>query len=657
MRYGPTQDASNGSDGASEDPQAADSAWTVGPWHIDARTGELRRGSETLRVEPKVAEVLVYLARRAGQVVSRDELLTAVWPGVVVGDDALTQAIIKLRKSLGDDARRPTYIETLAKRGYRLIVPVARVAEVRATPSATPLAAATAEAATPLPEAPAPASPTVELAPSPAAPAPAPQPPAPLEAAAPPATEPAVRAVAAAVEAATPPRGEASPPAAVAPAPRRSRAWGVLGGGLAALALAAGLAVGVHRGWPWQAGSDTTPRAADETLPVVAVLPLTNQTGDPQREFFSDGVTNDVIHALGRYSGLRVIASNSVQQFKQRNATPQIVREELGARYVVAGGVREADGKVRIAVELSDAQTARVLWSERFDREGGKVFEIQDSIVRNIVGALAIKVTKLESDRAAARPPSRREAYDLVLLARSLELKAERAANRQGRALVAQARELAPDYSMAYVVESELEVQRAAAGWMENPAQGLMLAERAARHALTIDDPGANARAHAVLGYIHTFRREYDRSLAESERAMALNPSDTSIAERRADTLLWVGRAGEAIALMERALRLDPAGRNSPVRHTIVPAYFVAERYPEALAACERALADHPDVAYLHALRAAILAQMGRLEEAGQAATEMRRLQPNFPAEELGGRFQDPAIRDRLQAALRKAGL
>ena len=319
--------------------------------------------------------------------------------------------------------------------------------------------------------------------------------------------------------------------------------------------------------------------------------------------------------------------------------------------------VREADGKVRIAVELSDAQTARVLWSERFDREGGKVFEIQDSIVRNIVGALAIKVTKLESDRAAARPPSRREAYDLVLLARSLELKAERAANRQGRALVAQARELAPDYSMAYVVESELEVQRAAAGWMENPAQGLMLAERAARHALTIDDPGANARAHAVLGYIHTFRREYDRSLAESERAMALNPSDTSIAERRADTLLWVGRAGEAIALMERALRLDPAGRNSPVRHTIVPAYFVAERYPEALAACERALADHPDVAYLHALRAAILAQMGRLEEAGQAATEMRRLQPNFPAEELGGRFQDPAIRDRLQAALRKAGL
>lgn len=409
--------------------------------------------------------------------------------------------------------------------------------------------------------------------------------------------------------------------------------------------------------WLWPLGSDAKARATADTLPVIAVLPLSNQSGDAAREFFSDGVTDDVIHALGRYSGVRVISRNSVQQFKQREATPQMVSDKLGARYVVTGSVREASGQVRVAVELSDAQTARVLWSERFDRKGGEVFQIQDSIVQNIVGALAVKVTKLESERAATRPPSQREAYDLVLLARAHLARADRAANRQGRALIAKARELAPDYAMAYVVESELEEQRANLGWMENPAQGLMLAERAARQALTFNDPGANARAHAQLARMHSLRREYERALAESERARALNPSDTFISEVHADTLLWAGRSQEAVELMESALRLDPAGRSSPIRQAIVIAYFAAARYAEGLAACERALAEHPELPMLHAMRAAILAQTDRLEDARESAAKVRQLQPNFPVAEFGNRFADAAVRDRFQAALRKAGL
>jgi adenylate cyclase len=210
---------------------------------------------------------------------------------------------------------------------------------------------------------------------------------------------------------------------------------------------------------------------------------------------------------------------------------------------------------------------------------------------------------------------------------------------------------------MVYVVESELEHQRADLGWMEDPAQGLMLAERAARQALTIDDPGANARAHAKLARVYAQRREHDRALAESERARALNPSDTFIAEVHAETLLWLGRGNEAVALLESAIRLDPAGRRSPVRHVIVAAYFVAERYAEALAACERALAENPDLPYLHTMRAAILAQMDRPDEARQSVAEVRRLQPNFPIAEFGNQFADPAITQRFQAALRKAGV
>jgi TolB-like protein/DNA-binding winged helix-turn-helix (wHTH) protein len=607
MTYALSGDGSKHADPGSGSADAVGSALTVGAWQVNAVTGELRQGSELQRVEPKVAEVLVYLAQRAGQVVSRDELLTAVWPGVVVGDDALTQAVIKLRKALGDDAKRPAYIETLAKRGYRLIAPVSAVHAPTQDPIDSPTAAAEpAQAAPPPREAPALAS--------------------------------------------------ALPPTASA-APARPRRRALIGGSLAVLALATVLAIGTLREWAWPIGAaNTPPLTTAESLPVIAVLPLVNSSGNPAREFFTDGVTDEIIHALGRYAGLRVISRNSVQQFKQREAPARVVSKELGARYVVTGSVRELDGQVRVAVELSDAQTARVLWSEHFDRQGGEVFAIQDSIVRNIAGALAVKVTKLESDRAATRPPRQREAYDLVLLARAQLAKADRAANRQGRALVAQARELAPDYAMAYVVESELEDQRANLGWVEDPAKGLQQAERAARHALSLNDPGANARAHAQLGRIHAIRGEIPLALAESERARALNPSDTFIAEVRADTLLWAGRSQEAVELMEGAIRLDPAGRRSPVRHIIVGAYFAAERYPEALAACERALAEHPELPFLHTMRAAILAHAGRLEEARQSLAEVRRLQPNFPLAEFGNRFADPAVRDRFQAALRKAG-
>lgn len=258
--------------------------------------------------------MLVFLARRAGQVVSRDELLGAVWPGVVVGDDALTQAIIKLRKALGDDARRPAYIETLAKRGYRLIAPVAvvqgpgaagvdRAAGVVGAAGA-PAAAAAATAAAP---ATAPAAGSMVVASSGAGATGAPE-----------------SSATAPVAAAAPRQAAVS---SAAPTSSRAKPLAVLGGGLAAVALtiAAGLGLGIHRHWPWPIGSTEAPHASADALPVIAVLPLVNASGNPAREFFSDGVTDEIIHALGRYAGLRVISRNSVQQFKQREASTRAV--------------------------------------------------------------------------------------------------------------------------------------------------------------------------------------------------------------------------------------------------------------------------------------------------------------------------------------------
>lgn len=552
----------------------AGAAWSVGGWQLDSAANELRRGAELHHLEPKATEVLACLARRAGEVVSREELLAAVWPGVVVGDDALTQAIIKLRKALGDDARAPAYIETIAKRGYRLIAPVA-----------VPVAAVPAEAVAPA---------GVEAAP---------------------------------------------------PAPRRRLlALALL---LAALATAIGTFLSRH------AGTDAPqPRSSP---PVVAVLPLANQSGDPQREYFSDGVTEDIIGALGRYSGLRVIARNSVDQFKHHPPDAPTLRKQLGADYVVSGGVRAAEGVLRVSVVLSDTGQGQVLWSEHY--EGPDILEIQDRIVRYVVGMLAVKVTRHEEQRARAKPVQALEAYDLVLRARALVVSSDRAANAEARRLLERARQRAPDYAGTYVVLAEAEFRRAMAGWVEDAGAGFDRAEQAARHALTLDDPGYNARAHGQLGLIYVTRRQFDQALAEADQAIALNPSDAFAIDARGDILLWLGRLDEAIATLQTALALDPAGRSSGSGFDLALAYYSLERYPEALATVDATLARYPQTAFLHALRAATLARLERMEAARQAADEVHRLAPFFLAREFGDRFVDPRHTAHLQEGLRKAGL
>ena len=175
------------------------------------------------------------------------------------------------------------------------------------------------------------------------------------------------------------------------PMPRRRVLWAAA---IAALVVAALLAFPrlVEREPPTQAAS-------------IAVLPFANHSADAKREFFSDGLTEDVINALGRFSAIRVIAHNTVQAYKYRTVAPEQISRELGVRYVVQGSVRQADGRLRVGVELSDAMKGTLLWSERYDGEGKEVFEIQDRIVRNIAGSLAVKLSALEQQRTAAKPP------------------------------------------------------------------------------------------------------------------------------------------------------------------------------------------------------------------------------------------------------------
>ncbi len=387
----------------------------------------------------------------------------------------------------------------------------------------------------------------------------------------------------------------------------------------------------------------------------IAVLPFANQSGDTKREYFSDGLTEDMINALGRFSGIRVIAYNAVRAYKGRTTTPDQINRELGVRYLVQGSVRQADGMLRIGVELSDATRGTLLWSERYDGKGMQVFEIQDRIVRDIVGALAVKVTGLEQQRTAAKPPENLEAYELVLLAREQLRAVERSANREARTLIAQAIRLSPNYAEAYAARSFAEFQRTVFGWVEDPSEGLRRAEDAARRALAIDDPGANARAHAMLGNLQTFTGNYEAALVHAGRALELNASDAIAHSLRGGILLWTGRLEESIAASEAARRFDPR-LPAEGMFNLALAYYLTGRYRDAVQTSAAVEANARTV-FLRAVHAAALAQLGDDAGARREAAEVRRLNPFFDVNSFGTRLVNPAHVEKAQEGLRKAGL
>lgn len=389
---------------------------------------------------------------------------------------------------------------------------------------------------------------------------------------------------------------------------------------------------------------------------AIAVLPLANQSGDVTRDYFSDGVTEDIIGALGRFSGLMVISHNSVQGYKARKAAPAQIGRELGVRYVVQGSVRQANGRLRIAVELSDAENGLQIWSEKYDGEGKDIFEIQDRIVKNIVGVLAVKITSLEAKRTASKPLESLEAYDMVLRARELILRNERGANREARGLGAQAIKLAPDYADGYLTLAGAEWQRAEMGWMEDAEEGVRRSEALTNRALAIGEPGTQARAHGHLGNIFSYRGQFEQALTEVDLATQANPSDADAHALQGSVLLWQGKIEESIAALETSRLFDPH-MSSATSLTMSLAYYMADRYKEALAISNTAIANYQNISFLHAIRAATLAELGNIDEASAEAVQVRKIFPFFQVERFGTRFKNPDHQAKIQAGLRKAGL
>ena len=430
-------------------------------------------------------------------------------------------------------------------------------------------------------------------------------------------------------------------------------------------AAAAIVALGVG-GWWWFSslpGRSEAPAAQAATAgsvpstssrPGIAVLPFVNLSGDPAQEYFSDGLTEDVIAALGRFGSLTVMARNAVFPFKGRNAKPAEIGRELGVRYIVEGSVRRAGERVRVNVQLTDALAGKLLWSQQYDDELKDVFAVQDSVTRQVAGALAVNLTQVEQRRAFSKPTESLDAYDLVLRGRERLQTSTRQANREARQFFERAAGLDPGYADAYAWNGRAYLELADYGWTEDLDAAAERALELGRKAVMLDP--VSVLGHGVIGLVHLARGEYEQASAEIDRALVLNPSDSVGLQAHAEVMLWPGRIDEAIQASEAAIRFDPLPRITTL-FNLGMAYYEARRHADAVRILERASARVPENAAVHALLAATFAQLGRPADATRERDALRRVSPFFDTAAFGSRFQDPAHHAYLTEGLVKAGL
>jgi TolB-like protein/class 3 adenylate cyclase/Tfp pilus assembly protein PilF len=403
--------------------------------------------------------------------------------------------------------------------------------------------------------------------------------------------------------------------------------------------------------------SGTADPARSETeLPRIAVLPFENLSGDPGQVYFSDGVTEDIIIELSRFSDLIVMPWSAVQPLGERVAEAGSIGAELHVRYLAEGSIRKAGDQVRATVQLSDARTSELIWSERYEEPLDEIFALQDRIVRQIVDALAIRVARAEQLRASAKPTDNLRAYDLVLRGRLLFAQITRATTFGARALFEQAVELDPTYAGAHAWLAKTYLQAAEQGWAERPAAALGTAGALLEEAIRLDPEDAGARGS--LASVYLWQRRYDQAREEARRAIRLNPGDFESLDDIGSVLLFVGETDEAMVALERLFGVDPSP-NPTEFSALAAAYMLTDRLDEAVEVIERSLARYPDAEYPFgwAIATAAYQLAGEDDRAAAEADRLRTLSPFFSPAQFAATFRDPDDRRKLEKALTAAGL
>jgi adenylate cyclase len=383
--------------------------------------------------------------------------------------------------------------------------------------------------------------------------------------------------------------------------------------------------------------------------PSIAVLPFNNLSGEPEQEYFSDGLTEEIISTLSRVPKLFVIARNSTFTYKGKPVKVQQVSEELGVQYVLEGSVRKAGDRIRITAQLIDALTGRHLWAEKYDRNIGDIFAVQDEITKKIITAMQVKLTEGEQAQAAAKGTNNLDAYLKYLQSMENMRHFNRESNALAKQLAEEAVALDPDYPMAYRALAAAHMMDVWLGTSKSPKQSIAKCMELYQKAIELD--ATYAEAYSALGFLYSMTKQYDKGIATAEQAVALNPNSADAHMLLGHTLRFAGRHEEAILEYKIAIRLNPYPPN-PYLFGIAKSYAYTGQYDEAITWGKKAVRQKPDSFLAHIILTEIYSLAGRDEEARVQAAEVLRVNPKFSLERFAKRASPKSI-----SALRKAGL
>lgn len=549
-----------------------------GHYSLDLDRGCLLVDGLEVPLRPKTFALLAFLTANPGRLISKDELIRAVWRGAEITDDVLVQGMGELRRALG--TRGKGYIRTVPRRGYRFEVEVSTLPPViDGSSQVVPLQPASSVAAM----------------------------------------------------------------TTVAARPSSLHRW-LLPAVLVLLVATAG-ATWILRG----------DRARLHTRPTIAVLPFAN-VGDPGRQYFADGLTQDLIRALGRFSSLTVADWEAVLPYRDLAGDPGKAARDLDLQYQIDGNVQRTAGHVFIKMRLLDSNGSP-FWSREFNAPLAEFFPLQMRIVQEISAALALQVEDLELQRVAWTQPGNFDAYDYVLRARS--------ASRHGPEGLAEARELLnhalkldTGYAAAWSAKAWTYLISAAEGWGEAPARRLAQAEDAATRALQLD--ASDVAAHVVLGRIHLLNLRHEQARDEMEHALKINPNDALALEGYGELLVWLGHTDEGIEMLKTAMRIR-SSLKGPQLFALAVAYYLKGRYREAIALASREQGSPAQSEIVTApllLLAACHGQLGERDVAGELLRRARDLDPLFDEHvpTFGTWLQQPQDLQRLRDGLVMAG-